>query len=50
MLFAHWLYWGAALLEIPKLVGTKRTKRRSTQKVEELDNSSSSQNLSELSD
>ena len=36
MLFAHWLYWGAALLEIPKLVlGTKRNK--TTQKVEELD-------------
>ena len=35
MLFAHWLYWGAALLEIPKLV--LGTKRKTTQKVEELD-------------
>lgn len=34
MLFAHWLYWGAALLEIPKLVDTKR---KTTQKVEEFD-------------
>ena len=33
MLFAHWLYWSAALLEIPKLVGGAESK--TTQKVEE---------------